>query len=378
LARIFVSPGFLYRLERAPEGSEPGPVSAWELANRLSYFLWSSKPDEQLRAAAQAGTLHQEEVLLAQARRMIQSPRIHRLATEFACQWLQIYEFDTLDEKSDESFPEFVELRADMHEEAIRFFTDLFQSDASILDIFEADHSFLNQRLAKFYGIEWKPENDQDPEAWHRIEGMRDHGRGGALGLAATLAKHSGASRSSPILRGVWISETILGEKLPKPPAGVPPLPEDPALTEGMTMRQLTELHTTEPSCASCHARIDPFGFALERYDAIGRLRDRDRAGRPLDTASVLYDGSQIEGFEGLRNYLLETRREAVVRQFCRKLLGYSLGRAVQLSDEPLLTEMRENLAQNEYRFSAAVETIIQSQQFREIRGRDAVVADLP
>ncbi|MEX1039480.1 MAG: DUF1592 domain-containing protein [Pirellulaceae bacterium] len=378
LARIFVSPGFLYRLERAPEGSAAGPISDWELANRLSYFLWSSQPDEPLRAAARAGTLHQPEALEQQARRMIQSPRIRRLATEFACQWLHIYEFDTLDEKSNETFPEFVDLRADMHEEAIRFFTDLFQSDASILDIFEANHTFLNERLAKFYGIQWKPEPDQDPDSWQRVEGMRGHGRGGALGLAATLAKHSGASRSSPILRGVWISETILGEKLPKPPAGVPPLPEDPAVAEGLTMRQLTELHTTEPSCASCHARIDPFGFALEQYDAIGRLRDRDRSGRPLDTASVLYDGNQIEGFEGLRNYLLETRREAVIRQFCRKLLGYSLGRAVQLSDEPLLTEMRENLARHEYRFSAAVETIIQSQQFREIRGRDAVVADLP
>src|SRR5439155_11924808 len=191
------------------------------------------------------------------------------------------------------------------------------------------------------------------------------------LAQATTLSKQSGASRTSPILRGNWICEVLLGEKLPRPPKDVPRLPEDETATEGLTVRQLVEKHSSDPSCSRCHVRIDPYGFALEKFDAIGRRRERDLADRPIETKAKVLDGSQFEDIDGLRNYLLTTRRDVFVRQFCRKLLGYALGRAVQLSDSPLLSNMQAKLQANGYHISTAVETIVQSRQFRDIRGRD-------
>jgi hypothetical protein len=371
LARQFIAPAFLYRLEAAPAGKQAGPVNDWELATRLSYFLWSSLPDEELSRTAAAGRLRDPEVLVSQTRRMLADPRVRRLATEFACQWLHIYEFDTLDEKSERHFPTFASLRGDMYEEAIRFFTDLVQRDGSVLAIWNADHTFVNEALAKHYGIDGVT-GDQ----WRRVDGLHKLGRGGILGLSATLAKQAGASRTSPILRGNWVSEVLLGEKLPKPPKDVPRLPDDEAATEGLTVRQLVEKHSSDARCASCHARIDPIGFALEGFDAIGRRRTKDLASRPIETQAKTLDGAQFDGLEGLRNYLLTTRRDALLRQFGRKLLGYALGRGVQLSDEPLLDEMQQQLKSHDYRFSAAVETIIRSRPFREIRGQDAEIAD--
>jgi hypothetical protein len=299
----------------------------------------------------------------------LKSPNVRRLATEFACHWLHIHGFDALDEKSERHFPDFVKLRGDMYEESIRFFTDLFHRDGSILSILDADHTFVNEALAKHYGIP-----NVTGSEWRRIDGVRKYGRGGILGLSTTLAKQSGASRTSPILRGNWVSEVLLGEKLPRPPKNVPQLPEDEADT-GKTVRELVEKHSSDARCAVCHSRIDAFGFALEGYDAIGRKRTKDLADRPIDTKAKLKDGTEFNGLDGLRDYLLTKRRDAFVQQFCRKLLGYALGRGVQLSDEPLLDEMQERLEKNGYRFSVAVETIVRSKQFREIRGREFVEA---
>ena len=372
LARMLVSAPFLYRLEEAPAGPG-GPVSDWELANRLSYFLWSSLPDEELRSLAAAGRLRDPDVLSRQARRLLRDPRVRRLATEFACQWLHIHEFDTLDEKSERHFPEFADLRADMYEESIRFFTDLFRSDASLLTLLDSDHTFLNQRLARFYGVE-----GVEGEAWRRVEGVRSQGRGGILGLATTLARQSGASRTSPILRGNWVSEVLLGEKLPRPPNDVPQLPPDETATDGLTVRELVARHSSDPQCSGCHLKIDPFGFALEGYDAIGRRRQHDLGGRVIDTRTTLPDGTEIDGLSGLRDYLVRKRRDAIFGQFYRKLLGYAVAREVQLSDQPLLNEIRDRMAENEYRFSVAVDMIVRSRQFREIRGRELQLARSP
>ena len=369
LARVFIAPAFLYRLERAPAGTAAAAVSDSELASRLSYFLWSSQPDNELRAVAASGRLHESDILKAQAKRMLADARTRRLATEFACQWLHIYDFDSHDEKSEKHFPEFAELRGDMYEESILFFTDLFQKDGSVLGILDADHTFLNEKLAKHYGIS----GVTGPE-WRRVDGVKQSSRGGILSLATTLAKQSGASRTSPILRGNWLSEVVLGEKLPKPPKNVPPLPD--TVPAGLTERQLIERHSLDEACIKCHARIDPFGFALENFDAIGRFRQKDAGGLMIDTRTTLPDGTPIEGLAGLRDYLVKTRRDAFLRQFCRKLLGYSLGRGIQLSDEPLLSEMQQRLAKNDYRFSVTVESILESLQFREIRGRDAQGAE--
>lgn len=368
LARVLVSPSFLYRTQKPGPGAVPAPVSDWELATRLSYFLWSSAPDAELRAMAAAGMLGDPDVSVAQARRMLRDERVRRLAEEFACAWLHIYGFDELSEKSERHFPTFNELRGDMYEETIRFFADLFQRDGSVLEILDADYTFMNESLAAHYGITNVTFTGGDD--WQRVGNVKRFSRGGILGHATTLAKQSGASRTSPILRGNWIAEVLLGDKLPRPPRDVPQLPEDEG-AEALTMRQLTERHSSDPKCAGCHRRIDAFGFALEGFDAIGRHRQADMRGRSIETRARVMDGSEIEGLEGLRSYLLTTRRDAFLTQFCRKLLGYALGREVMLSDRPLLAEMRDELEAHDYRFAAAIETIVRSKQFREIRGKD-------
>lgn len=364
LARVLVAPAFLYRGEAAPAGAAPQPVSDWELATRLSYFLWSSAPDNELRETAAAGKLREPATLVAQTRRMLRDPKARRLAIEFACQWLHIRDFAQFDEKSERHFPTFAPLREAMLEEAVLFFADLVQSNRSIMNILDADYTFLNAELAKHYGIP----GVEGPH-WRRVDGVRQYGRGGMLAFAANLSKQAGASRTSPILRGAWLSEVVLGEKLPKPPKNVPQLADD--IPQGLTERQLTERHSSDPACMKCHARIDPFGYALENYDAIGRWRLRDAGGLAIDVRTKLPDGTPIDGPAALRTYLATTRREAFVKQFLRKLLGYSLGRSVQLSDEPLLTAMHAKLAAEGYPMQTALEMIVTSRQFQTIRGRE-------
>ncbi|MBC8326136.1 MAG: DUF1592 domain-containing protein [Verrucomicrobia subdivision 3 bacterium] len=358
LARVLTSPAFLYRLEQpaTAKGQRWAPVSNREQASRLSYFLWSTLPDEQLQRALNGKLPVDDRVVAAQARRMLDDPRTRRLAVEFASQWLGIREFDLDDGKNEKLYPQFATLRGPMYEESVRFLEELFRKDGSILDLLNADHTFLNEPLAKHYGIDGVRGSE-----WRRVEDARAKGRGGILGMATVLAKQSGASRTSPILRGNWVSETLLGERLPKPPANVPDLPEQ--VPAGLTARQLIEKHSSVAACAKCHARIDPYGFALEQYDAIGRRRPQS-----VDTKTNLVDGKTIEGLAGLRGYLANDRREAFVRQFCKKLLGYALGREVGLSDEPLLKAMQVRLAKENYRFSVAVEMIVTSEQFRSIR----------
>ena len=243
-----------------------------------------------------------------------------------------------------------------MYEEATRYFADLYQRDGSILELLDADHTFVNKALAQHYAL---TSTDDD---WHRVDDVRSKGRGGILGMAATLSKQAGASRTSPILRGNWISEVLIGEKLPKPPKNVPVLPE--SVPAGLTERQLIEQHTSDPACAKCHARIDPFGFSLENYDGIGRWR----SGPEINSVTALADGTELAGVEGLKSYLMNTRRKDFVRQFCKKSLGYALGRAVQLSDEPLLAAMQQRLEANNYRVSVAIESIVTSPQFQRVR----------
>jgi hypothetical protein len=365
LARVLVAPAFLYRLERPGDTASQQPVSDAELASRLSFFLWSSIPDEKLVEAAGNHRLQHGDELMSQTRRMLKDPRVRRLATEFACQWLHIYDFDRLDEKSERHFPTFKSVRADMYEESIQFFTYIFQNDRSVLEILNSDYMFLNEALARHYGIP-----GVEGTQWRRVDSAKRLGRGGILAQATTLAKQSGASRTSPILRGNWISEVLLGERLPRPPKDVPRLPEDETATAGLTVRQLVEKHSSDPKCAMCHQRIDAFGFSLEGFDTIGRRRERDLGDRPIDVRVRAPDGTEFAGLDGLRTYLRTQRRDAFLRQFCRKLLGYALGRAVQLSDEPLLGEMQTRLKENDYRVTVAVETIVKSRQFREIRGR--------
>ena len=368
LARVLVSPAFLYRAEQPGPGMAAARVSDLELATRLSYFLWASTPDAALMDAAARNRLHRPEVMRAQVGRMLRDPKVRRLSDEFAMAWLHLYDFDDLDEKSERHFPEFRGLRGAMREETVRFFTDLFQNNGPVLDILDADHSFLNADLARFYGL--SAAGFSGTNGWRRVSGLRSIGRGGILGQAATLARQSGASRTSPILRGNWISEVILGEKLPKPPKDVPRLPEDESLDQ-LTVRQLTERHSTDPKCSGCHRRIDAYGFSLESFDAVGRFREKDLGGRPIDARAKAPDGTLLEGPAGLRHYLSHQRKQAFLRQFSRKLLGYALGRGVLLSDEPLLTDLQRKLSARDARVGTAIETIVASPQFVRIRGLD-------
>lgn len=360
LVRALTAPAFLYKMEKPGPGKEAVPVSDRELATRLAYFLWSSGPDEELLRLAASGELSEPEVLAAQARRMLKDLKVRRLAIEFGTQWLHVRDFDQLDEKSETVFPEFAGIRRTLNEEPVQFFTDLFQNDGRVSDLLDADHGFVNGTLAKYYGIP-----GIEGEEWRRVEGMKARGRGGILGFGATLARQSGASRTSPILRGTWVCETILGEHLPSPPKDVPVLPAQPP--EGLSERALTEMHAKDPACARCHAKIDPYGFALEHYDAIGRFRVRDITGQAVQASARLPGGGEIEGIEGLRGYLVRERGADFRRQFCRKLLGYALGRGVMLSDEPLL----ERLQAGDQSVGGIVEEIVRSRQFREIRGKE-------
>ena len=291
-------------------------------------------PDAELRRAAEGGDLASDKTLLMQTRRMLRDARTRRLAEQFACQWLHIRAFDQNDDKNENLYPTFPELRGAMYEESVRLFEDMFRNDGTVLGLLNADHTFLNERLAKFYGIDGVTGSD-----WRRVDGVQARGRGGVLGLATVLAVNSGASRTSPILRGNWVYETLLGERLPRPPANVPQLPE--SVPKGLTARELIEEHSSRSGCAKCHKLIDPYGFALEQYDAIGQLRPTS-----VDTNTRLVDGTGVEGIDGLRHYLATDRLDDVLAQFCRKLLGYALGREVALSDMLLVEKMQKELVE--------------------------------
>jgi len=366
LTRVLVSPAFLFRIENAAGGKAPTPVNDWEFATRLSYFLWSSTPDDDLSKLAERGQLGDAQVVAAQTQRMLKDTRVRSLASEFGAQWIHVRGFDGLKEKNEKLFPTFdARLRQAIYEESILFFLDLFQNDRPFESILNADHTFLNETLAKHYGIPGVTGSQ-----WRRLDGVRKYGRGGILGLASVHAKQSGASRTSPVLRGNWVVETLLGEKLPRPPANVPLLPDQEG-TDALTTRQMVEKHVADPSCAACHARIDPYGFAFENFDAIGRWRVKESSGLPVDTKARLRDGTEFEGIDGLRRYLLTQKQAVIVRLFCQRLLGYALGRATALSDTALIDEMVAAMKKGDGRISAAVLSIVRSPQFRMIRGSE-------
>ena len=368
LTRVLMSSAFMYHLEPTADQARTRPLNDWELASRLSYFLWSTMPDDELRKVADKGELQDPEILRKQTLRMLADPKIRSLSTEFACQWLHLKDFNTHNEKSEKIFPEFAELRGPLYEEVVLYFMDLFQQNRPVANILDSDQTFLNERLAKFYGLD-----SIKGDRWQATQGMKLAGRGGLLGFGALTAKQSGASRTSPILRGNWLLETLLGEKLPKPPKNVPQLPESELDTDGLTVRQITEKHRADPSCAKCHDRIDPFGMALEAFDPIGRRRATDLGGRPVDTSVELKDGTKFKDIDGLRNYLLTSKRAEFTRQFHRKLLGYALGRSVRVSDDPLIDEMQAKITDKPMTgIQDSILSVILSPQFRNQRGLNA------
>jgi len=365
---VLMSPDLTYRIDLAGAGKGIHPLSDYDLASRLSYFLWSSIPDGELLAHAAAGDLHRPKVIAAQARRMIKDPHIRALAVEFGGNWLDFRRFEGIGTVDLERFPVFTgELREAMLEEPIRFLMDVFQNNRPILDCLYAKDTFVNPILAKHYGM---PVAVHQPDEWMRVEDASRYDRGGLLPMAVFLTKNAPGLRTSPVKRGNWVVKNVLGERIPPPPPVVPELPRDEAKLT-LPLREMLARHRADPNCAACHARFDSMGLVFEGFGPVGERREKDLAGRPVDASATFPGGSEGDGLEGLRQYIRQHRQNDFVDNFCGKLLAYALGRSLIFSDEVMIREMRGKLVANGYRFDNVIESIVASPQFLNKRGRD-------
>jgi hypothetical protein len=351
LAAVLVSPHFSYRVDLSPGG----PLPDLELASRLSYFLWSSLPDAELRARAEAGELRRPEVLKAQVRRMLRDPKVRGMAVEFMGNWLDFRRFEEHNAVDRERFPAFTnELRQSMFEEPVRFFMDVVRRNRPILDLLYARDTVVNAALARHYGM---PEPPGD--AWAAVEDARPYGRGGLLTMAVFLTKNAPGLRTSPVKRGYWVVRRLLGEQIPPPPPTVPALPKDEAALGELTLPQVLARHREDRACAGCHRRFDSVGLAFEGYGPIGERRERDLGGKPVQTSGTFPDGKDRDGLAGLVGYLRERRQDDFVSNLCAKLLSYALGRSLLPSDRATLEELRK-----QERFDGLVDVIVSSPQF--------------
>jgi mono/diheme cytochrome c family protein len=366
LQRILVSPEFLFRIEQDPENIEPGtayPISDLELASRLSFFLWSSIPDDPLLDVAADAQLKDSAVLEEQVRRMLADSRSKALISNFAGQWLYLRNIATVAPDLGE-FPEFDEnLREALQRETELFFESMLREDRSVVDLLDADYTFLNERLARHYGI---------PNIYgnhFRRVALSNEERRGLLGKGSILTATSYANRTSPVLRGKWVLENILGTPPPPPPPNVPELQEATQEGKTLTMRQRMEKHRANPACAVCHTRMDPLGFALENFDAIGGWRATE-ANAPIDASGVLPDGTQFQGASGLRKVLL-SRRQEFVGTVTEKLLTYALGRGTEYYDAPAARSIMRESAPDNYSWSSLILGIVKSTPFQMRRSEE-------
>jgi len=362
LERLLVSPQFLYRIERVPDDAEPGQpfaVSPLELASRLAFFLWSSLPDERLIELGVSGALADDEVLLAEVERMLADPRSDALVDNFAAQWLflrdvegkdpDVFIFRDYDEALREAFITETEL----------FINSVLREERSVLELIDADYSFVNQRLAEHYGIPFIKGSQ-----FRRITFPADSPRGGLLGQGSILTLTSYPTRTSPVVRGKYVLDNLLASPPPAPPADVPALIEDTSNERAtMTLRESMARHRESPECASCHAQMDPIGFAFENFDAVGRWRDSD-AGLPIEASSTLVDGTVVDGVDGLKRLLLADP-ERFVSAVTEKLLMYALGRNVQYYDRPTIRAIVRDAADENHSFAALIRGIVTSVPFR-------------
>jgi hypothetical protein len=361
IARLLMDPRFLYQVEQQPEGLEPGAVytiSDIELASRLSFFLWSSIPDAELLEVAVAGSLHESEVLEAQVRRMLRDSRADALVRNFAGQWLKLRELAAA-QPQDPAFNS--QLLEAFRQETELLFADVVREDRGLLSLLDSDYTWLNEQLARHYGIA-----DVRGDYMRRVPLPADSPRRGLLGHGSILTATSVANRTSPVVRGAWIVEDLMGAPVPTPPPGVETDLGDDGIPEGVvvnTLRQRLELHRANPTCASCHQIMDPIGLALENFDLIGRWRTAEN-GHVLDTRTELMDGTPIDGPAALRKALL-ARGDAVASNIIEKLLGYALGRHLHAPDMAAVRRIAAAAAGDGYRFSAVVLGIVQSEPFR-------------
>jgi cytochrome c553 len=363
---LLASPHFLFRLEEMPAGVRPGQsyrITDVDLASRLSYFLWASGPDAELMKAANAGTLHVPAVLEKHVRRMLADPRAEALSTRFAWQWLRLQDVDKI--KPDALlYPTFDNALAEAYKrETELFFDSIVREDRDVLDLLNADYTFVNERTAKVYRI---PNITGDQ--FRRIT-VADENRRGLLGHGSILMQTSIADRTSPVQRGKWIMEVLLGSPPPAPPPNVPPLEDTKAATDSgktLSVRERMEEHRKNPACASCHRVIDPLGLSLDNFDVVGAWRIKDN-GVPVDTTGRLYDGAELSGPASLRQALL-THSDAIVRNFTENLMAYALGRRVEYYDQPSIRAIVEKASGNGNRFSSFVLGIVNSAAFQMSR----------
>jgi len=359
IARVLVSPAFVYRLETGVPGPER-PLTSWELASRMSFFLWSSIPDAELRRAAAAGELNDPAKLARQVKRMTADPKARRFATEFFGQWLGFYHFDQYRGVDTGRFPEFTEdVKSAMYDEAISTFEHIVRRDRPVREILAGDYTFLNQPLAKFYGIE---RTVASPDRLELVEGANALNRGGALRLGAVLTSTSAPLRTSPVKRGDWILRRILGTPTPPPPADAGTIPADDRTFKGLTLRERLAEHKRNATCANCHLRIDPLGFPLESFDAVGRFRDTYADGKPVDVTGEFADKTTVAGVAGLLAYLQQNEKQ-VMTTLSKKMIGYALGRTVRGSDRGLIEAMTR--AGGNATIADLAATIVTSRQFR-------------
>jgi mono/diheme cytochrome c family protein len=365
---ILASPFFLYRGERVPAGLHPGEVYALndiELASKLSFFLWNTIPDEELLELGSKGKLSEPSILEKQVRRMLADPRSITLASNFVHQWLEMKKLDEIVPDSN-VFP-YASGRADPREdfktELTLFADSIFREDRSVVDLLKASHTFLNERIALHYGI-----TDVKGDRFQRVE-LKDSARWGLLGKGAILMAAAYPNRTSPVLRGAFILKYIQGVPPATPPPNVPTLDEkDIGTTKALTVREMIAKHRASPTCSSCHAVMDPLGFALENFDATGKWRDRDRfAGTVIDSSGELPDGTPLKGPDDLRNALLR-RPEQFVQTFTERLLMYAMGRKLEYYDMPTVRRIVRGAAHDNYKFSALVQAIVQSEEFKKHR----------
>ena len=359
LSAVLVNPQFLFRIEPDPPGLSPGSVYRVpdiQLASRLSFFLWSSIPDDELLDLAERGQLSKPDLLKRQTLRMLADPRSQSLVTNFADQWLHLRNLDSITPDL-RLFPDFDDnLRQAFRHETELLFEDVLRHDRSVLDLLKSDHTFLNERLARHYGI---------PHVYgtrfRRVEPGAASPRGGLLRQGSVLTVTSYANRTSPVIRGKWVLENILGTPPPPPPANVPAL-KDNTVSSTLSVRERLAAHRANVACAGCHQLMDPVGFALENFDAVGRWRAIEE-GRPIDSSGGLPDGSRFDGVTGLERAVLK-RPELFVGTLTEKLLTFALGRVVENHDAPAIRKIVRDARAQEYRFSSLIVGIATSTPF--------------
>ncbi|MDB5292197.1 MAG: hypothetical protein JWL69_3438 [Phycisphaerales bacterium] len=375
LEAALVSPQFLYRIEADPsiEGMTPDqirnapahPITDYELATRLSYFLWSSMPDDELLQLAGEQKLHTAAVLEKEINRMLADPKSGALVSNFVGQWLEIRNLDYY-RPDPGKFPQYDSaLRNAMRREAEMFFENMVKEDRSVLELLDCDYTFVNARLAKHYGIEGV-KGDEFRRVSLSEAGEAGKHRGGVLTMGGVLTVTAMPTRTSPVKRGKFVLEQILGTPPPPPPPEVPALPDKPRDQKSASVRQRLERHRADPTCASCHMRMDPLGFAMENFDALGAWREKD-GGFPVDPTGKLPDGTALDGPDGVKKALM-ARKELFVRCLAEKLLTYALGRGTEYYDTCTVRDIAQNVQKNDYRFSAMIGAVVKSDAFLKRR----------